>query len=363
MKTIFIAHNYSEDSFSFMSVNLAHHLAEKGNRVVFISHRPFFKYPQTINKDKGEVIVCSWPKEKRPTGLIDCFWLIKMVIQYKPKVIIGHFVGSNISIMIYKLMLFSSVRTYVYYHTLTKQILLDSNLDLRKHKMLLFRKKIFYALFCNEIICPSELAKNDLQAFFGTKKGVVVLNPTQDRFKSKCFNNTARIIVSYLGRLDDSKGVLDLIEAFTEFQNKNPQSKIKLKIAGTGSQQKEIIKLVENFTSIEYCGGLKYDLVDEYLNQSNFVVIPSKYDALNMVGVESLMNATPVLISYSAGLADYLVDGVECIKFYPDIDSMVLMFEKLESMNQSEMSEFGRKKFLKLFGVEKYNEEISKLVL
>ena len=43
MKTILIAHNYTQNSFASMSFNLAHHLAKLGNRVVFISHKPFFK--------------------------------------------------------------------------------------------------------------------------------------------------------------------------------------------------------------------------------------------------------------------------------------------------------------------------------
>jgi hypothetical protein len=36
MKTILIAHNYSEVSFSVMSYQLAHHLANEGHFVVFI---------------------------------------------------------------------------------------------------------------------------------------------------------------------------------------------------------------------------------------------------------------------------------------------------------------------------------------
>ena len=66
MKTIVIAHNYSESSFATMSYHLSHHLANLGNRVIFISHHPYFSDEQIIKKGKGEVIVCSWPTKKDP---------------------------------------------------------------------------------------------------------------------------------------------------------------------------------------------------------------------------------------------------------------------------------------------------------
>jgi hypothetical protein len=53
MKTIIIAHNYSEESFSAMSYHLAHHLASLGNRVIFISHRPYFSEKRIIKKVNG----------------------------------------------------------------------------------------------------------------------------------------------------------------------------------------------------------------------------------------------------------------------------------------------------------------------
>ena len=46
MKTIVIAHNYSEISFAAMSYHFAHYFANLGHRVVFISHNPYFSEKQ-----------------------------------------------------------------------------------------------------------------------------------------------------------------------------------------------------------------------------------------------------------------------------------------------------------------------------
>ena len=43
----------------------------------------------------------------------------------------------------------------------------------------------FYLFFCDKIICPSHLAKKDLSDYFQINKGIVVLNPMQDRFEIK----------------------------------------------------------------------------------------------------------------------------------------------------------------------------------
>ena len=365
MKTILIAHNYTENSFASMSFNLAHHLAKLGNRVIFISHKPFFKDMKIIKKGKGEVILFSWPSEKRPTSFKDVFWFFKIYLKYKPEVVIGHFVGSNITIAISKLLSFGKVKTLAYYHTLTKQILIDSKNSYIKRELLFFRKKIFYKLFCDSIVCPSKLAKIDLESSFSVTNGIIVLNPISDRFTSKNNNSKDNIVVSYLGRLEASKGVVDLIHAFNIFKNKNKETKIVVNIAGTGSQQAEIEKLTKENNSIKCKGGLRYEEVDLYLNESHFTIIPSKFDALNMVGIESMMNFTPLLISNSTGLSEYLIDGKECFKFDPNLDSIVALFEKVESnFNKHEqMSINARSTFLNLFSMDNYCNEFSKMLL
>jgi glycosyltransferase involved in cell wall biosynthesis len=366
MKTILIAHNYSEVSFAAMSYHLAHHLAEFGCQVVFISHDPYFPEKKIIKKGAGEIVVCSWPTSKRPTSLKDFLWYCKIHVKYKPDVIIGHFVGSNITILGSKLLSFGRVKTFEYYHTLTDQLLTDLKKVTLKQKILFFRKKVFYNLFCDVLICPSELAKKDLVSFHGIAKGCVVLNPMLDRFKkNKKFLPGNIIVISYLGRLDTSKGVADLIEAYKEYKMMVTNSKIILRIAGTGSQEVKIKELVNNNSGIKYFGGLKYDAIDDYLNESHFTVIPSKFDNLPTVGLESMMNQTPLLISNSTGLADYLTDGKECFKFDSNIASMVLLFERVESNfdAQKQMSRNARTTFLDKFSLGMYCNTFSKLIL
>ncbi|MGV8947220.1 MAG: glycosyltransferase family 4 protein [Lutibacter sp.] len=365
MKTILIAHNYTENSFAAMSYHLAHHLANLGHKVVFISFRPYFAEPQDIITKNGKIIVCSWPTKNRPTSLSDFIWFSKMYLKYKPEIIIGHFVGSNITASVSKLMSLGKTKTFVYYHTLSSQILTDGKKQSFKQTLLKLRKKFFYQLFCDVLVCPSSLAKKDLSDYYAINKGVVVLNPMTDRFREKINISNDKIIVSFLGRLDLSKGVIELVAAFKLFLEKVPTSKMILNIAGSGSQQAEIIKLIKQTPSINYLGALSYDKIDEYINESHFTIIPSKFDNLPTVGLESMMNATPILISNTTGLTEYLTEGKECFKFDANIADMVKLFEKIENNFElhKQMSIDARATFLNKFSIEEYCNQFSKIIL
>ncbi|MEO8234790.1 MAG: glycosyltransferase family 4 protein [Flavobacterium sp.] len=364
MKTVLIAHNYSKNSFAIMSYNLAHYLADLGYRVIFISHKPYFEKKEIVKKEKGEIIIYSWPTKKRPTSIKDFIWYAKIYLKYKPEVIIGHFVGSNITAIVSKTLSFGKVKTLVYYHTLYNQIVSDSRGESIKQKILNIRKKWYYYFVCDIVVCPSAMAKKDLLNYFSAKNGVVVLNPMADRFVSKIPISNENIIISYLGRLDISKGVFDLIEAFNSYKEKKMNSKIILNIAGSGSQESEIVEIIKDNSSVIFLGALSYEKIDDYLNKSHFTIISSKFDNLPTVGLESLMNKTPLLISNSTGLTNYLTDENDCFKFDSNLDSLIKVFEKVEANFNSHqvMSENARKTYEEKFTLSDYCANMLELI-
>jgi glycosyltransferase involved in cell wall biosynthesis len=364
MKTILIAHNYSEVSFAAMSYHLANYLAEKGHKVVFISHQPYFEKKQIITKDKGQLIVYSWPSTKRPTRLSDFLWYGSIHRAYKPEIIIGHFVGSNIAITVSKFLSFGKVKTFEYYHTLSSQLLADHGKINLKQSILFLRKKLFYKHLCDTLVCPSELAKKDARHLYAIDKSIVLLNPMPDRFLYKAVLPTDVIVVSFLGRLDPSKGVINLVAAFKKYKERIPSSKIVLRIAGTGAEQLAIQEMIVGTAGIEFLGGLSYDAIDAYLSQTHFTIIPSKFDNLPTVGLESLMNQTPLLISNTTGLTPYVTDGVDCFKFEPTIDGIIKMLERVETNTEKweAMAIAARLTFTKNFSIETYCNAFLKII-
>ena len=363
MKTILIAHNYSTASIAAMSYHLAHDLVEKGMRVVFISHRPYFEQPARLDIDgTGELIVYSWPTQGRPTSFADAKWYLRLHRKYKPKVIIGHFVGANISTIVSKLASFGTARTLVYYHTVSGAITIDKqHLQHKKIAKQRRRKKWFYSIFVDQLIAPSPLAAEDLNVVFGISKCTVIPNAIPDRFILE-HQKGAQMVISYLGRLAPTKGVLEMIEAFKEYLEQAPQSKLTLSIAGSGEQEDALRLMIENVKQITFESKLPYEEIDRFLRNSDFSIIPSKFDNLPTAGIEALMNKVPLLISEHTGLTQYIEHGKSGFVFSPEKEAMKKLFSEIEQIKDtSTMAAAGRKVYEDHFSIPNYCESILNL--
>ncbi|NMH29476.1 glycosyltransferase family 4 protein [Flavobacterium silvaticum] len=352
MRTVLIAHNYSTDSFAAMSHELAHYLARQGFRVIFVSHRPYFKEPFHANVSPGEVIVYSWPTQNRPGSMADFYWFAKLFNKYKPQNVIGHFVGANIVIPVAKILSLGRCKTIGHYHTI--HFFEKSKSLFQRIKEL--RKRVLYHVFCDTIVCPSAVAQRDLKQNFNYTKTHVLLNPLPDRFKgSSSVKSQDTIILVYLGRMLRSKGVEVLLKAFGNHIRKFPQSKLRLTLAGPG-QKEEIESMLTLAPTAIYDGVKDYSEIDSYLRTADFVILPSLADTLPLVGVEALMNKVPLLISTLAGISEYLEEDRECLKFYPDVDSIQNLLERveLESFDWHRLQSNSRLTYKDLFSMESY---------
>lgn len=366
MKTILIAHNYTTKSYSDMSYTLAHHLADNGYNVVFISHNPYFDKSFSVKKNNGEITVYSWSSQKRPTGFQDAVWFAKIYFKHKPKVIIGHFVGSNFSTILSKCFSFGNVKTFEYYHALYEQILFDKSISKLKRNFLFFRKKLIYKYFINNLICPSKLANDDLIKYFKLDKGITVLNPLRDRYveNNKFETNNEQKLITFLGRLDEAKGIEDLIIAFNLYVQNYPNTSIRLRLIGKGNLA-NFVKENRNLNDkIQFIEGISYEEVDTFLSESYFTIIPSKSDNLPTVGIESLMNAVPIIISNATGLTHYLTDNVNCFKIDSNSNAIYEIFEKIEfqDFNYSKMRLNARLVYKEHFAMDNYIRSIVKIL-
>ena len=110
-------------------------------------------------------------------------------------------------------------------------------------------------------------------------------------------------------------------------------------------------------------GALKYDEVSNFLKHSDYCMIPSKSDALNMVGVESLMIGTPILISRNAGLADFVADKKQGLLFDFDQNAIFEIFSALEKITAQhhEMQRQARLLYIEKFAMQTYFEIMTPL--
>lgn len=361
---ILIAHNYSTKSLSVMSYSLAHYFTERGNKVIFISYRPYYYKPQLNTINGGELLILSWPTYARPTRINDFIWFAKIYYKHRPTIIIGHFVGSIISILVSKILSLGRAETYCYYHTLSTQLN-----EYNKDKNILYyikylRKKIFYKYFCTKILATSNKANKDFRNYYGATNSTSHLTPISDRFNATIIKRGGNIVVGFLGRLHESKGLMPLISAFEKYWKLYPEKDIILKISGSGSLKNQVIKLSKQYTNCKYLGELEYDEIDTFIQSATAMIIPSISDNLVTVGIETLMHQKPLIISSNTGLSEYLSPDYDCIEIDSTFESIFNIICQISNhqINLRKISENGRKTYLKNFTIKDYCHQMATII-
>jgi glycosyltransferase involved in cell wall biosynthesis len=366
-KKIIIGHNFTNESFSSMSMELAISLVNDGNEVIFISHSPIFT---NSTRHPSGVILYSWP-EKRPTGLKSIRFAISLIRQFKPDVVLAHM--ASVNALIFAAYLFKVPLRCAYFHTTFAQTTID--IAVRKktfvRQIKVFRKSIIYK-FCNKVFFPSHFALADFRANFQTSPStelVINYNAINDRkplisppIKLR-FLSEGMLTLGFLGRLDPSKGILETIEAVRK-KSETEKGKIVFRIAGTGKLHKEIEAKVKEYNFIEFLGKVPYSEVDTYVASCDFLICPSRVDNLPTVCLEALMLGIPVIATDRGGLPEIIDDGVEGYLLnsleFNEFEKVIEKIFQLDTNDYLKMSQSARDKFISRFSMPTYIASMKK---
>lgn len=107
-----------------------------------------------------------------------------------------------------------------------------------------------------------------------------------------------------VGNLIKIKGFQYLIEAFRQVEKPS----MELHIVGTGPEEKKLQKLAEGLP-ITFHGKLPYDQVAKLVSESDLFVLPSFYEALGCVYLESMACGVPAVGVKGMGIDEIIEDG------------------------------------------------------
>ena len=192
------------------------------------------------------------------------------------------------------------------------------NLEDRSLKQKSLRKKLFLNLGGNRMlrnaaaihyVCETE--KRRSETAIGINHGIVVplgidLSPPSLTKERNISDQRPYLLV--LSRLQPSKGIDVLIEAFLAAREDKPLSKWQLVIAGKGSSQYEAllkrkIKARGATDTVLFPGWLEGEAKARRLNQASLLALPSHHDAFGFCLVEAMSYGVPVIASPEVGLA------------------------------------------------------------
>ncbi len=185
------------------------------------------------------------------------------------------------------------------------------------------------------------------------------------------------LVVFFVGRLTQVKGIDKLVKAFKQVVEKVPNA--KLVVLGTGEMQNELVSLA-NHLGISSNIIFRFEFVSEeerilHYALADVAVFPSLYEPFGIVCTEAMSMQVPVVVGAhgTSGLAEQVVDHgpEECgRRVNPwdinDLASQIIELLQMSPEDRTRLGENGRKRVVRYFTWESvYNRvlEIYKRVL
>jgi glycosyltransferase involved in cell wall biosynthesis len=123
-------------------------------------------------------------------------------------------------------------------------------------------------------------------------------------------------IISFVGRLDERKGIYELLDAWKEIHAHHRDA--VLLIIGDGTMRPEIERFMGKESlggSIILCGF--HQNVPHILLQSTMLVLPSHWEGFGYVLIEAMAARIPVIASHISSIPEIVVDGTSGILVEP----------------------------------------------
>lgn len=348
---VFIAHSWSEIGLNIQTRNVAKKLAENGE-VVFLTQARIGKPELYIN---DHLKILEWPN-KRPNRLKDLFFLMKKIRQEKPQILIVHFGATNISMLAAWLMRVK--HRICWMHTLSTQYYLDSGGKAVADRNF-FLRKLAYRL-ATRIIVQNEYGRKDAKEQYNIKADKIykIYNGITGTPLAHRLNVQLKSI-RYSGRLDRSKGIDILLNAFSKFYEDHKD--FKLEIAGKGTEEENLKELIKQYKLEEavvihgYLGN--YSASIQFISEAYCLVVPSRIDNFPTVILEAMSNAVPVIASDTGGIPDMIEHNKDGLLVEPE--SAEALAGALKSLAENvelrdRMAVEARKSFAEKFSMDRH---------
>ena len=131
---------------------------------------------------------------------------------------------------------------------------------------------------------------------------------------SEKINHSSEITLVYIGRLVDTKGIKEGIEALALLKQQGYQN-LKFNIAGTGPYEQSLKDLAINLNindSVEFMGPVFGEQKIQFWNHATILVFPTYFDeGLPYTLLEALASGTPSITTRVGGIPEVIEDGVQ----------------------------------------------------
>ncbi len=160
--------------------------------------------------------------------------------------------------------------------------------------------------------------------------------------KNRVLNKTDRFRILFAGRISEQKGIDVLIKIIEGLSTESVFKKFSFRIAGSGDSEmsKKLVKLSERFDNVEYLGHVFQKNMKDLYNWTDVTIIPSRYETVNYVALETGAYGKIAVASDIPGPRDVIINGRTGFLLPLKADIFIKKIKELCWMKERRLSDF-----------------------
>jgi len=175
--------------------------------------------------------------------------------------------------------------------------------------------------------------------------------------------DSKKLNIAFCGRFEYQKGIDILIDGIKKI-NLKYQNKINFYLIGDGSYKKQIDALANEYNNIKVY--LPIINISNKLHEFDFLIMPSSFEGLGLISIESSLAKTPVIATKISGLSETLHDKWPLYFSIDNESSLLNIFDKIVNIKESELNKIKEEAYLFVsnrFSFEKFLDSYYKIYL
>ena len=144
--------------------------------------------------------------------------------------------------------------------------------------------------------------------------------------------------ICFAGRLAEEKNIDRIIAAAARFPD------IRFVIGGEGPLRRSLEEAAEALSNVRFTGWLSRKALIELLDESSFLLLPSRIETFGSVALEAMARGRPALVSANAGIHDWsnLADGLFSLREDESLADAIARLLQLPPESWREKAELAR---------------------
>jgi glycosyltransferase involved in cell wall biosynthesis len=200
--------------------------------------------------------------------------------------------------------------------------------------MVIARRSAAYRTYARQMLRASHVVlcqSASWRQFFATEIGVdvnrcaIVENWTVSRSDlaigdERDYQRTTTLKIGYLGWIEETKGIMDLLEALRLLVSGCPVSSLELIVAGQGTALAKCERFVRAngiASNVTFLGWVSGEQKAKFLREVNIFVLPSHFEGISNAMLEAMAAGLPVVVTRVGGLPDVVQDGCDGLVVEP----------------------------------------------